>query len=852
MRDEIKINPQVVTPLKRICMSIGEIPTSYLETMTYYEMLIWFINFLRDQVIPVVNNNGEAVAELQNLFVELQNYVNDYFDNLDVQEEINNKLDQMLEDGVLEQIIEQFLKVNSILSFDTVTNMKIATNLVNGSFAKTLGYYEINDSGSALYKITNEELTPNDGDIIELQNGLFAVLIPTTYITYKMFGAKLNGSDDDTDYVIKAHTYANTNNLKVVQNSGTLYLKTATTDNCPVVKTSCDFTGMIFKITEVQEQNRLMHIAHDSEERVVLSLQQIQQITNSASHLDFLENYPNSLISFTYSNVSIGIRPTGTPYEMYYSECCITDGNGNLIDGKLFRGFNDGSELEMFASSIFEKPIEIKGLSFEVDTTSSTYIPNIQIDRNNVTIKDVDVQIKNINTSNSNVYKGALLIFRRCYNYTLDNVNAENLSDYLSSGATRTQTTYIASSNLCHSCKVINSTIIRGWGPLQSEYCKNMTYENCTLGRIDNHYGCRDYYINNCTFTTSVAAIYIGFGDGTFTIENCKFIKNSDPTFYGGSNQNCIYLRNDLCALYSGTIIARNCEIENNTALNIRFISASYDNLNYGSHPEYILPCYFPKLIFENINTRRTSGLILIEELLRSSNYLQTNNLTLNNQNIYLNNCYCGNIDIRTEYADHSNAFNVKIFNTNILTQLRMQTNLDRVEFGNSNIQTSDIKNVALLMGTNLILGGTQTIENMTTGIFNNISDSRLKFTSSSLCRISNSTLSNSASLAATNGITDVIIDNCIITDNRDFHATNVTIKDSIYKLSGSSYINANQTNLARFVMINSLLNTESHTYSGFNAGAGVKVLLKDNYAMNEVLSDALANPLASTNTLGS
>ena len=181
-----------------------------------------------------------------------------------------------------------------------------------------------------------------------------------------------------------------------------------------------------------------------------------------------------------------------------------------------------------------------------------------------------------------------------------------------------------------------------------------------------------------------------------------------------------------------------------------------------------------------------------------------------------------------------------------------MQTNLDRVEFGNSNIQTSDIKNVALLMGTNLILGGTQTIENMTTGIFNNISDSRLKFTSSSLCRISNSTLSNSASLAATNGITDVIIDNCIITDNRDFHATNVTIKDSIYKLSGSSYINANQTNLARFVMINSLLNTESHTYSGFNAGAGVKVLLKDNYAMNEVLSDALANPLASTNTLGS
>ena len=200
MNDEIKIKPQVVTPLKKICMSIGELPTSYLETMTYYEMLVWFTNFLRDQVIPVVNNNGEAVAELQNLFIELQTYVNEYFDNLDVQEEINNKLDAMLEDGTLEQIIEQFIQSSALWIFDTVNDMKEATNLIKGSYAKTLGYYEINDGGAAIYKITDEESEAFHQE--EIQDNLYANLIPSDIADIKQLGAKENDSTFDNSAII--------------------------------------------------------------------------------------------------------------------------------------------------------------------------------------------------------------------------------------------------------------------------------------------------------------------------------------------------------------------------------------------------------------------------------------------------------------------------------------------------------------------------------------------------------------------------------------------------------------------------------------------------------------------------
>ena len=48
-----------------------------------------------NKIIEKVNQAGEQTENLTNAFIELQNYVNDYFENLDVQEEINNKLDEM-------------------------------------------------------------------------------------------------------------------------------------------------------------------------------------------------------------------------------------------------------------------------------------------------------------------------------------------------------------------------------------------------------------------------------------------------------------------------------------------------------------------------------------------------------------------------------------------------------------------------------------------------------------------------------------------------------------------------------------------------------------------------------------
>lgn len=60
-----------------------------------------------NKIITSENTLGTQVESVTNAFIKLQNYVNNYFNNLDVQEEINTKLNEMAQDGTLAQIINE-------------------------------------------------------------------------------------------------------------------------------------------------------------------------------------------------------------------------------------------------------------------------------------------------------------------------------------------------------------------------------------------------------------------------------------------------------------------------------------------------------------------------------------------------------------------------------------------------------------------------------------------------------------------------------------------------------------------------------------------------------------------------
>ena len=143
----------------------------------------------------------ETVEEYILKFTELKDFVDDYFANLDVQEEVNNKLDDMADDGTLQEIITEYIQANTAWCFDTVADMKLATNFINGSYAQTLGFHSVNDGGNALYRIrtiTNADVV-DEAKIIALDDdALIAELIPTYPLNVKQMGVTGDGITDDT------------------------------------------------------------------------------------------------------------------------------------------------------------------------------------------------------------------------------------------------------------------------------------------------------------------------------------------------------------------------------------------------------------------------------------------------------------------------------------------------------------------------------------------------------------------------------------------------------------------------------------------------------------------------------
>ena len=117
-------------PFRYWCQKV--LPLVYDDSLSYMELLCKVVDYL-NKTMHDVDTLHTDVVQLHAAYIQLQQYVNTYFENLDVQPEIDKKLDEMAESGALLNIIKPSVidEVNNWLTehITNPTNPVIDTSL---------------------------------------------------------------------------------------------------------------------------------------------------------------------------------------------------------------------------------------------------------------------------------------------------------------------------------------------------------------------------------------------------------------------------------------------------------------------------------------------------------------------------------------------------------------------------------------------------------------------------------------------------------------------------------------------------------------------------------------------------
>lgn len=420
------------------------IPLAFDESLSYYETLCGLLAYLKDTVIPTVNNNAEAVIELQELYVQLKEYVDNYFKSIDFQKYVNEKLDELVEDGTLERIINQQIfseKVNTY-NQDSVLSRIFRTFNSTNSLMDSVHYYnenyfisESNGTNSVLYKydsnfnlIGNTTLNFIITDISDYNNNL-VIVDNTSNIKFYDVSTLIENSSLDIEYnVSKIERY----NDKLILISNNQFYET--TDFTTITSINLNYDVDNFTIYREYfyllkndtisiynpEYNFYRYLRLDN----IIDNAYIKGITNclclkddeiiigsykksipirdeycfSLYKLNTVKNTKRSTTQLNYNSMrnefeiyydssNTSVNPDGTidnPYSNF-NECIEVALNGDYNKGNIMFK-NSGEELsDVFISDMYKKC----GLYFNGATVHGLLIRNSnKIELNNVTIDD--------------------------------------------------------------------------------------------------------------------------------------------------------------------------------------------------------------------------------------------------------------------------------------------------------------------------------------------------------------------------------------------------------------------------------------------------------------------------------
>lgn len=166
MSDNINFDYKNLSPFKWFVLENFPFIEADFDALTEWQ-LFCKIGKEINKIIDSQNIVGEQAEILTNAFNTLKNFVDNYFNNLDVQEEINNKLNEMASTGELTLLLEPFLTQykNEVISLQNQMNI----------FNENINTLDNRVSNI----ITNNESTEGNTELIDIRTEFNGTVAPT-------------------------------------------------------------------------------------------------------------------------------------------------------------------------------------------------------------------------------------------------------------------------------------------------------------------------------------------------------------------------------------------------------------------------------------------------------------------------------------------------------------------------------------------------------------------------------------------------------------------------------------------------------------------------------------------------
>ena len=460
-----------------------------------------------------------------------------------------------------------------------------------------------NSLETALNKFIEEEIIKGEGELSFDESYIWAK-IDISKVKYSDFGAVGNGVTNDFEAIKAAHDFANAGGQTVYADAGANYYIGHTGGKIIHIRTNTVWRGATFtiddSIIQIGDPDRTTNIfalATDYHS-IPLSQDAIDNITDengrisaSATKLNYAPGYPTMLVIRNSNHMQYirygGNANSGTRQQ----ELVVLDGEGN-IDPTTKLLFDFDKVTSITAYRIDDTPITIEGgtvhtIANNQDKEYNYYSRGISINRSNTTIKGVSHTISGEGESGA-PYSG-FLSFSYCSNSLVIDCNLVSHKVYKENdrpdGSSGTSMgTYDIGGSMANGLyfkrciqtnfRDENGDIIsasKRWGIMGTNFCKNITYDESVLSRLDAHCG---VYNASIIKSTVIYTHLIGGGEA----------KIIDSDIY---NSNLVTLRSDYGSTWNGTIYIKDVRMHHSGAVTI------FHGMDWANH-DFGYTCHLP------------------------------------------------------------------------------------------------------------------------------------------------------------------------------------------------------------------------------------------------------------------